>query len=417
MAALVLIIDRHTEDRLIADVIEHGHRVLARYDTAREFIGATDAAGADTALVSAAHETLTRALIEEADGRGIRLLVLAANSYERRHAAELGLYDVLDAGVRWEEIEEALSVLTAPAMFTASQPSSAVPGVIAVWGSAGAPGRTALAITIAAELAAAGRRVVLVDADSYGGTVAPMLGMLDEAPGFAAACRLAAADALTLDELDRVCQHHLSPGGEFRVLTGIARAARWPELGGTRVSAVLRACRSWVDTVVIDTGSSLENDEEISSDLFAPRRNAATLAALEAADRVVAVAAADPIGLPRFLRAYGDLLEVVGATPVDVIVNRVRASAVGMDPVGQVRTTLRRFGGIEPVCLVPEDQRGFDAAVLAGRTLREEAAKSPARAALVRYVAEALLPPSVPLSRRSRRRGATRPARESVSVG
>ena len=51
----------------------------------------------------------------------------------------------------------------------------------------------------------------------------------------------------------------------------------------------LEACRDWVEYVVVDTGFSLESDEEISSDLFAPRRNAATLAALRVADRIVAV--------------------------------------------------------------------------------------------------------------------------------
>ena len=53
------------------------------------------------------------------------------------------------------------------------------------------PGRTLVAANIAGELAAEGKSVLLVDADSYGASVAALLGLLDEAAGLAQACRLA----------------------------------------------------------------------------------------------------------------------------------------------------------------------------------------------------------------------------------
>ena len=55
--------------------------------------------------------------------------------------------------------------------------------VIAVHGPAGAPGRTTLAIGLAAEHAHHGDPTVLVDADPHGGAVAQHLGVLDEVPG------------------------------------------------------------------------------------------------------------------------------------------------------------------------------------------------------------------------------------------
>ena len=58
-------------------------------------------------------------------------------------------------------------------------------------GSAGAPGRTTVAVNLAAELARLGQPTVLVDADTYGGCVAQSLSLLDEAPGLAAATRSA----------------------------------------------------------------------------------------------------------------------------------------------------------------------------------------------------------------------------------
>ncbi len=286
-----------------------------------------------------------------------------------------------------------------PAAALASQPEPAatMPAtkpaarVIVVWGPAGAPGRTTLAIGLAAELAARGRRVCLVDADTYGGTVAPALGLLDEAPGFAAACRLAGSNALTTDELDRVAQRARG-AGDLSVLTGIGRPHRWPELSASRVTAVLELCRSWRDVVVVDAGFSLEADEELVSDLHAPRRNAATLAALRAADRVVAVGAADPVGLARLLRSQPDLLEVVEPERVEVAVNRVRASVLGLDPHGQVRQTLERYGSVLDAVLVDDDPAAADAALLSARPVIEVAPRS-ALAAGIRMLADRLVGP------------------------
>ncbi|WP_439565135.1 AAA family ATPase [Microcella sp.] len=274
---------------------------------------------------------------------------------------------------------------TAPASRDASRQASSAPiapairapRVITVWGPAGAPGRTTLAIGLAAELAARGHAVCLVDADTYGGTVAPALGLLDESPAFAAACRLAGADALTPAELDRVAQSTAAAdGAAFAVLTGIGRPHRWPELSSGRVTAVLEQCRRWRDVVVVDAGFSIESDEEVSSDLLAPRRNAATIAALRAADDVIAVGAADPLGLARLLRTHADLLETVDTARVRIAVNRVRSSVLGIDPHGQVRQTLDRFAGIRDAVLIDDDRDAADAALLTARPVPVAAPRS-----------------------------------------
>src|SRR5262249_54584000 len=67
---------------------------------------------------------------------------------------------------------------------------------IAVWGPAGAPGRTTVAVSLAAALARRGLRTTLVDADPYGGSVAQHLGVLDEVSGLLSAARLTADGAL-----------------------------------------------------------------------------------------------------------------------------------------------------------------------------------------------------------------------------
>ena len=378
---------------LEAELAEHaernGHFVVSRAAGAAEAASLVVALRPDALLVAAQPRYLSDRLLAACDDTGVRVVALVGSDADRRLAASLGLFETTDAAAPWPSIERALtgSPRTAPAQVRERDGT-----VIAVWGPAGAPGRTTLAIGVAAELAALGASVVLADVDTHGASIAPALGMLDEAPGFAAASRLAGNGALTITELERIAQRYDSPHGSFRVLTGIGRPSRWPELSADRVAAVIALCRTWVDYTVLDIGSSLENDEEISSDLFAPRRNAAAVTAVRDADRLLAVGAADPVGMSRFLRAYVDLEEVSSNNDVTVVMNRVRASAIGMNPNGQVMQTLSRFGGIESPVLVPFDLAALDGAVLSGRTLVDSAPRSPARTAMRTLVAARIMP-------------------------
>ncbi len=389
------------EDRILAELIRHGHRAPIRETGADALASALRSGACGTALVVASPRFLSAALLAECDGRGVRMVGLLQSDADRRHAASVGLLETIGADAAWPEIER---LLEGPAAAAALSPATRG-RVVAVWGPAGAPGRTSLAVGIAAELAAAGHSVALGDVDTHSGSIAPVLGLLDESPGFAAACRLAGGKSLSATELERIGQRYLSGHGSFWVLTGIGRPSRWPELSEERVVSTLRECRSWVDYTVLDTGSSLENDEEISSDLFAPRRNAATLAALREADHVIAVGSADPVGLARFLRAHVDLVETVEPERITVVMNRVRASAIGLNPGAQIAQTLRRFGGVDGPVLIPHDQSAFDAAVLTGRTLRDTAVRSPARVAVGELVRSRIVPAEPAVASRRLLRG------------
>lgn len=250
--------------------------------------------------------------------------------------------------------------------------------VVVVWGPIGSPGRTTLAVNVAAELAEPDQPVILADLDTYGASVAQVLAVLDEAPGVAAASRAADQGSLDRATLSRLAIQAV-PG--LRVLTGMPRPDRWPELRDHAVQDVLSACADLVPVTVVDVGFCLESDEELSFDTTAPRRNGAALAALEVADHVLVVGAADPVGLQRLVRGLDQLAGVTSAATT-VVVNRVRAEAIGKNPGRLVREALARFAGVEDVILVAEDQAGVDAAVLAGRTLREARPSSPARVGL-----------------------------------
>ncbi|MEP6648743.1 MAG: hypothetical protein ABJA74_02365 [Lapillicoccus sp.] len=270
--------------------------------------------------------------------------------------------------------------------------------VVAVWGPTGAPGRTTVAVTMATELARLGIPTVLVDADTYGGSVAQALSFLDEAPGIAAATRSADQGTLDLPNLARLAP--VATAG-LRVLTGIPKAERWPEIRPAALERVLTLCRALGQVVVVDCGFNLEDDEELSYDTMAPRRNAATLTTLALADEVVVVGGCDPVGLQRLVRGLQELQTVQAPRPT-VCVNRVRSGAVGSNPEQRVSEALSRFAGVTEVLFVPDDPAALDTALLEGRALAECAPQSPVRPA-VRSIAEKVAGAPAGSGRRRRR--------------
>src|SRR5699024_4172893 len=88
-----------------------------------------------------------------------------------------------------------------------------------------------------------------------------------------------------------------------------------------------------------------------------------------AADVVVVVGTADPVGLSRLVRALADLREFGGAAPPHVVVNRMRRS-LGWEP-GQVVELLERCGPLHGISLLPEARGTLDRAMVVGRGVAE----------------------------------------------
>lgn len=415
MTSFAVAVPLDDEQRLVSEAGRYGHAIVARCSGADELAGRLTTASADAALVLATPQYLSARLVEECDTSGVRLVAIAPSPEHVRFAQTLGVVDAIAGDISWQTVSGGAMAGSADAEPVASDaPHPAAPRprrrgtVIAVWGPAGSPGRTTLAIAIAAELAEAGATVALGDADTHAASIDPSLGLLDEAPGFAAACRLAGSGALTVSEFERIAEWNRSGHSGFWVLTGLGRPSRWPELTADRVTGAIAAARDWVDVLVLDTASSLEQDEELSSDLVAPRRNAATIASVRAADHVIAVGAADPIGLARYLRAHAQLLETATPDRVTTVVNKVRASAIGLNPSAQITQTLSRFGGISDPVLVPWDPGAFDAALLSGSALLDAAPRSAARSAIRALVRERIPTADARSSDSRRRRRAQR---------
>jgi len=410
-SALVTTVERGTDAR-----------IARRCPDLADLLAVAGSGLAEVALVSADLRSLDRTALDHLRECAVTVVGVYPPGDEtaQRHLLQLGIATTIPADASAEVIQEALDGLDAPTAQAGSVPgwlpqglgaadaggphgpSSAaygglrlggpsragteadpdgdVPGVIiAVWGPAGAPGRTTVALNLASELARLGKPTVLVDADTYGGCIAQALSLLDEAPGLAAATRSADQGSLDLAALARLAPE-VSPG--LRVLTGIPKAERWPELRAAALEHVLTLTRRLARFTVVDCGFSLEDDEELSYDTLAPRRNAATLTSLAVADQVLAVGAGDPIGLQRLVRGLQELGTVASPSPT-VVINRVRSSAVGPRPESRIRDALTRFAGIDDPRFIPDDPATLDGALLAGQSLAEAAPDSEVRKTLV----------------------------------
>lgn len=250
---------------------------------------------------------------------------------------------------------------------------------IAVWGSSGAPGRSTVAASLAASFAHRDHETVLVDADTYGGSMAQMLAMLDEVSGLMAACR-----AANQGRADEVTDHLLDVEPRLRLLSGIPRADMWPQVRPGALELVLQRLRTVADVVVADCAFSLEPGEGSAG----AGRNQVTRHVLSTADAVLVVGRADPVGLSRLVRAVHDLSDVVDLEPV-LAVNLMRPSLGWSER--EVASTLTRLTGIEPVTFIPADVAAIDLAVMRGQ-LPRVAAPSSAFVSAVDDLAASLAP-------------------------
>ncbi|MDP3891705.1 hypothetical protein [Nocardioides sp.] len=243
------------------------------------------------------------------------------------------------------------------------EPAGGPGRVWAVWGAAGAPGRSTVATGVAAELAARGTRTILVDADPWGGALAQQLGILDEASGLLAAARLSAGGDLA----GRFASVQRAVNEQLTVITGLPRPDRWIEVRSGAIEHLVEVGREQ-GHVIIDVGFSLEQDP--ASDFGSrPGRNTMTLDALAAADEILVVGSADPLGLSRLARGLVDLRELQLGTPLRVVVNRMRAG-LGWTPQ-DIAGMVEGFARIAGLHFLPDDQPAVDRALVAGRTLVE----------------------------------------------
>jgi MinD-like ATPase involved in chromosome partitioning or flagellar assembly len=283
----------------------------------------------------------------------------AINALERHGVRVVGIGDELRGHrlgitmVSPGQLQDGVAASAGDAERTIAEPAAS--SIIAVWGPHGAPGRSVIAVTLAAILATRTSRVALVDADPRGGAVAQLLGLLDDVSGLAAACR--SADR---GDSAQILDHTVPAGPGLRVLTGVPRADMWSQIRHAPFERVLRHLAASCDHVIVDTGPSLDDHTRLL---------------LDAASQVIVVGRADPVGLARLVRAVHDLGEVPCAADKIVVVNQLRSSSSWS--ARDIKGALERLAGVTPDQVLGADYRTLDMAALRGLSPLQAAPNSP----------------------------------------
>jgi MinD-like ATPase involved in chromosome partitioning or flagellar assembly len=369
--------------------------VLKRCVDVDDLLATASSGQADTAVVALEAPGFDLAAVDLLRAHGVRAVAVVPGEGQLEQATVRATRIGVRCVVADDELAALAEAITSddpapppPVEEALDEEPRGTPGrVVAVWGPAGAPGRTTVATALASALART-RRTTLVDADPYGGTVAQVLGILDEVSGLLAAARLAGAGMLE----ERFASTQRALDGNLTVVTGLPRPDRWTEVRPGTVE-LLAETAAQHGHVVVDTGFGLDHDDVSGR----PGRNRLTLAALEVADEVLVVGTADPVGLSRLARALVDLRESHPTTPTRVLVNRMRPT-IGWSErdVTQMLADFARPVGLH---FLPDDRATVDRALVTGRTLLETDADSPLAVA-VSGLADTIVPGATPTAAR-----------------
>jgi MinD-like ATPase involved in chromosome partitioning or flagellar assembly len=314
-----------------------------------DLLGRAGAGAADAALISPRVAGVDAVAVARLRALACPPLALVSAAGDVDLAHRIGLTDCIALPVDPQVLQ---SVLAQEAPTAAANAGPRDGRVIAVWGPPGSPGRSTVVALLAVGAQRAGNSVAIIDADM----AAPQWGLLADGPitgsGLIVASRRAAAGRADVSDL-------MQPLGPAISLLGFApEPDRWVEVAPSGAAAVLDATASLADVVLVDLPADIRAAHPAYDIGWAHDAAAFPRAVLAAADEVVAVLAADPLGVHRFAAWWPMLL---GQAEPDVLVaNRVGMARGGRRPREQLEAVIGAIGSAAPVVEVPWEPKAAD---------------------------------------------------------
>jgi MinD-like ATPase involved in chromosome partitioning or flagellar assembly len=355
------------ESQVLAGAAACGIEVRRRCVDAADLLGACLGAPGLVAVITPGLPRLSAETVNRLRAAGSQVMGIAVRPDDHGVLALLGVGEVLDGNVAAQELLASIAShlhvnVAMPGVWNVEQARAdstrehRAGRLIAVWGPAGAPGRSTTAMLLAHSLSATDRTVI-IDVDTAAPSVALKLGLAEDLSGLIIACRHAEAGSLT----SRTLGTSVSAISErYFALTGLAHPRRWPELRPAALIRVIDQARADFAYCVVDVGAAFG-----MTDALAPSPSVAADTALAAADVVVAVCRADPLGIARFLNALPDLIEF--SAPIVCVMT----DGEQRDQARQlIHEMAQRLGVTIPVADLEIDGRSLDNALRRGTPLR-----------------------------------------------
>ncbi|MEN9713803.1 MAG: hypothetical protein RLZZ164_467 [Actinomycetota bacterium] len=255
-----------------------------------------------------------------------------------------------------------------------------------VWSAPGSVGRSQVAAAIATNLAEAGSRTLLIDADVVAPSQLQIFGFAENHVGLASACRLAAREELDSQSLGSVLLDYQMPKHSLQILPGLHLVSRWPELGFKPMRNLIAIARERFETVVIDVAASLER--ELVDQRTLAERYGVTHAVLSEATHIVGICNDDPISLARYVWAVQELKQLGHGERLLTLVNRSQTPARAR---GQLEALLSRLAGTQVAGYMSEDGELFTRASELAVPISLAPRNSPTKQALTAFVRSQLL--------------------------
>ena len=280
-------------------------------------------------------------------------------------AEQLGISEVLwgeDQARAWlENLETPLEPVPAP--------------LLAVWGTAGAPGATTLAIGLSLELAKS-RPALLIDADFLSPSVGELLGISHDSSGLLGALRVARNDNSPWESL-RACAAPAPHHSPLHVMSGIHQGSIG-RLEAAGVSTLIDGALSSGVAVVVELKCALGNSEPTPE-------KAATEAILRKAQQLLWVGMGSDLGVSRLVREWTLLKELTEVVEQRVLLRTSAGSSESS--FMESSTAVWGFTGCADISALPMRKDLSDTSVLTD----------------LLYVAGGLIPNSLPVAKAPRK--------------
>ena len=331
-------------------LVDHGGALVQGY-----VLSADDAAAgrADVLIIDDTCSFLSRRLVLDLHRIGTKVIgvfdPIDGEAGEER-LRNLGVDECVESDAPVEAFLAAIKRLADPDLRTTSPPEpdrlkgeAGAGRVIAVAAAGGGAGATEVAIAVATRMRSKGRSVALVDADEVTPSVAQRLDLPVQP-------NLRTAMEAVLHGTGSPGEFVIAHSSGLGVVGGLPNPGLWHELRAGDVVSVIREMTRHFSVVLANICSRID---DVASG-GGPGRFDASRAVMAAAETVVLVGVASPVGVSRIAEWFANAKGLTAGKDLHLVLNRFPGGGYRS---GEIVDELLRFARPQSVTVIPFDRR------------------------------------------------------------